>query len=164
MFSIGWQLVAHDAGWWRQNISSQSVETDWLALLHGDALSPVTHPLMWMTVHQFEVTSSLETLKWQSGGRWRSTTIKILDAHWLWHHQTWAKQKKSHLLFSFLVRIVLFLHFIGRIYLSKTLLHNFFGVIWIITPLINLYNYTPYNYYTPSIQETKIIAWCLSRA
>ena len=45
-----------------------------------------------------------------------------------------GQNKKSHLLFSFLVRIVLFLHFIGRIYLSKILLHHFIGFIWIITP------------------------------
>ena len=37
-----------------------------------------------------------------------STTIKILDAHPLWHHRRWAKQKVSSLIFSFLVRIVLF--------------------------------------------------------
>ena len=57
-----------------------------------------------------------------------STTIKILDAHPLRHHQRWAKQK-FHLLFSFLVKIVVVLHFIGRIYLSKILLHHFIGII-----------------------------------
>ena len=40
-----------------------------------------------------------------------------------------GQNKKYHLLFSFLVRIVLFLHFIGRIYLSKILLHHFIGFI-----------------------------------
>ena len=40
-----------------------------------------------------------------------------------------GQNKKSHLLFSFLVRIVLFLHFIGGIYLSKILLHHFIGFI-----------------------------------
>ena len=39
---------------------------------------------------------------------------------------------------QFLVRIVLFLHFIGRIYLSKILLHHFIGFIWIITPLMKI--------------------------
>ena len=38
-----------------------------------------------------------------------------------------GQNKQSHLLFSFLVRIVLFLHFIGGIYLSKILLHHFIG-------------------------------------
>ena len=40
-----------------------------------------------------------------------------------------GETKKSHLLFSFLVRIVLFLHLIGGIYLSKILLHHFIGFI-----------------------------------
>ena len=40
-----------------------------------------------------------------------------------------GQNKKPHLLFSFLVRIVLFLHFIGRFYLSKILLHHFIGFI-----------------------------------
>ena len=41
-----------------------------------------------------------------------------------------GQNKKAHLLFSFLVRIVLFLHFIGGIYLSKIiLLHYFIGFI-----------------------------------
>ena len=48
------------------------------------------------------------------------------------------KTKKSHLLFAFLVRIVLFLHFIGGIYLSKILLHHFIGFIWIITLLLKI--------------------------
>ena len=66
-----------------------------------------------------------------------------------------GQNKISHLLFSFLVRIVLFLHFIGGIYLSKILLHHFIGFIWIITPLMKT---------NVSIQETKFIAWRWSRA
>ena len=48
-----------------------------------------------------------------------------------------GQNKKSHLLFSFLVRIVLFLHFIGGIYLSKTIITSFH---W-----FHLNNYTPYE-------------------
>ena len=48
-----------------------------------------------------------------------------------------GQNKKSHLLFSFLVRIVLFFHFIGRIYLSKNIIISFH---W-----FNLNNYTPYE-------------------
>ena len=48
-----------------------------------------------------------------------------------------GQNKQTHLLFSFLVRIVLFLHFIGGIYLSKILLHHFH---W-----YHLNNYTPYE-------------------
>ena len=40
-----------------------------------------------------------------------------------------GQNKKSHLLFSFLVRIVLLLHFSGGIYLSKILLHHFIDFI-----------------------------------
>ena len=36
-----------------------------------------------------------------------------------------GQNKKSHLLFSFLVRIVLFLHFVGGIYLSKNIITSF---------------------------------------
>ena len=64
-----------------------------------------------------------------------STTIKILDAHPLWHHRRWAKQKISSF-FSFLVRIVLFL------YLSAwTIVKN------IITSFhfLHLNNYTTYE-------------------
>ena len=61
-----------------------------------------------------------------------------------------GQNKKSHLLLSFLVRIVLLLHFTGEIYLSKLLLHRFIDFIWIITPLMKI---------NVSIQETKIIAW-----
>ena len=64
------------------------------------------------------------------------------------------QNKKSHLLCSFLVRIVSFLHFISRIYLSKILLHHFIGFIWIITPLLKT---------NVSFQETEIIAWHSSR-
>ena len=39
-----------------------------------------------------------------------------------------GQNKKSHLLFSFLVRIVLFLHFIGGIYLSK-IFHNIISLV-----------------------------------
>ena len=67
-------------------------------------------------------------------------TIKILDAHPLWHHRRWTKQKISSFI-PFLVRIVLFLHFIGGIYLSKILFYerdisyvlisrNIFPLIW----------------------------------
>ena len=63
--------------------------------------------------------------------------------------------KTKNLLFSFLVRIVLFLNFISRIYLSKILLHNFTGFISIIKPFMKI---------NVSIQETKIIAWRSSRA
>ena len=48
-----------------------------------------------------------------------------------------GQNKKSHLLFSFLVRIVLFLHFIGGIYLSKNIITSFH---W-----FHLNNYTPYE-------------------
>ena len=56
-----------------------------------------------------------------------------------------GQNKKSQLLFSFLVRIMLFLHFIGRIYLSKILLHHFIGFIWIITPLMKKKCFNPRN-------------------
>ena len=59
-----------------------------------------------------------------------------------------GQNKKSHLLFSFLVRIVLFLHFSREIYLSKIFFRHFVGFIWIITPLMKI---------NVSIQETKII-------
>ena len=71
----------------------------------------------------------------------------IMDEHppWLkyWmpiHYDTIqdGRNKKSHLLFSFLVRIVLFLHFTSWIYLSKILLHHFICIIWIIHPLRKL--------------------------
>ena len=65
-----------------------------------------------------------------------------------------GQNKKSHLLFSFLVRIVLFLHFISGFIWQKILLRHFIGFIWIITPLMRI---------NVSIQETKIIAWHLSR-
>ena len=48
-----------------------------------------------------------------------------------------GQTKKSHLLFSFLVRIVLFLHFIGEFYLSKLPFISFH--------LLHLNNYTPYK-------------------
>ena len=48
-----------------------------------------------------------------------------------------GQNKKSHLLFSFLVRIVLFLHFIGWIYLSINIITSFH---W-----FHLNNYTPYE-------------------
>ena len=48
-----------------------------------------------------------------------------------------GQNKKSHLLFSFLVRIVLFLHFIGGIYLSKNIITSFH---W-----FHLKNYAPYE-------------------
>ena len=54
-----------------------------------------------------------------------SNTIEILDAHPLWHHRRWAK--KFHLLFLFLVRIVLFLPFICWVYLLK--LYHFISII-----------------------------------
>ena len=65
-----------------------------------------------------------------------------------------GQNKKSHLLFSCLVRIVLFLHFIDRIYMSKILLHHFIGFFLIITPLMKI---------NVSIQETRIIA-CVRHA
>ena len=73
------------------------------------------------------------------------------------HHDTIEDEqnKKSHLLFSSLVRIILFLHFIGVIDLSKILLHHFIGFIWIVAPLMKM---------NVSIQETKIIAWRSSHA
>ena len=89
-----------------------------------------------------------------SGGCRRTTTIKILVPI---HYDTIkdGQSNKSHLLFSFLVRIVLFLHFIGGIYLSKILLHHFIGFIWliIITPLMKI---------NVSIRITRIITWCSS--
>ena len=48
-----------------------------------------------------------------------------------------GQNKKSHLLFSFLVRIVLFLHFIGGICLSKNIITS---LHW-----FHLNNYTPYE-------------------
>ena len=60
-----------------------------------------------------------------------------------------GQNKKSHLLFLVLVGIVLFLHFIGRMYLLKILLQHFIGFILIITPLMKI---------NVSIQKTKIIA------
>ena len=60
-----------------------------------------------------------------------------------------GQNKKFHLLFSFLDRIVLFLHFIVGIYLSKISLHLFIGFIWIIIPLTKI---------NVSIQGTKIIS------
>ena len=59
-----------------------------------------------------------------------------------------GKTKNPLILFSFLVRIVLFLHFIDRIYLSKISLHHFNGFILIITPLMKI---------NVSIQEIKFI-------
>ena len=79
----------------------------------------------------------------------------IMDGHpifWVRRHPPWLKywmpihydtshtiedgqNKKSHLLFSFLVRIVLFLHLIGGIYLSKIVSFHWF----------HLNNYTPYE-------------------
>ena len=76
------------------------------------------------------------------------TTIIILND---------GQNTRSHLLFSFLFKIVLFLHFIDVIYLSKLLLgllHHLIGVIWIITPLMII---------NVSIQETKIITcYCVN--
>ena len=57
-----------------------------------------------------------------------------------------GQNKISHLLCSFLVRIVLFLYFICGIYLSKISLHHFICFIWIITPLMKI---------SVSIQEQK---------
>ena len=51
--------------------------------------------------------------------------------------QTNKKEKRNHLLFSFLVRIVLFLHFYRRDLLQKELLHHFH---W-----LHLNNYAPYE-------------------
>ena len=65
-----------------------------------------------------------------------------------------GQNKKCLLLFSFLGRIVLYWHFIGRICLSKILLHLFIGIIWMITPLMKI------NVW---VQETKIIAMRSSR-
>ena len=48
-----------------------------------------------------------------------------------------GQNKKSHLFFSFLVRIVLFLHFIGGIYLLKNIITS---LNW-----FHLNNYTPYE-------------------
>ena len=55
-----------------------------------------------------------------------------------------GENKKSHLLFSFLVRIVLFLHFIGGIYLSNNYIITSFH--W-----LHLNNYIPYEnrYFNP---------------
>ena len=52
-----------------------------------------------------------------------------------------GQNKKSHLLFSFSVRIVIVLHFMGRIYLSKISLHHFIPAFhW-----LHLNNYTAYE-------------------
>ena len=48
-----------------------------------------------------------------------------------------GQNKKSHLLFSFLVRFMLFLHFISGIYLYKNIITSFH---W-----FRLNNYTPYE-------------------
>ena len=48
-----------------------------------------------------------------------------------------GQNKKSHLLFSFLVRIAKFLHFIGRIFFVKNIITSFH---W-----FHLNNYTPYE-------------------
>ena len=67
------------------------------------------------------------------GGCWRRAWLK----YWMpIHYDTIGDgQKKSSFILIF-VRIVLFLFFIGRIYLSKISLHQFISIIWIITPLI----------------------------
>ena len=76
----------------------------------------------------------------------------------LWCHNGWASNisimpvSTTHVLFSFLVRIVLLLHFTGGIYLSNYL-HHFIDFIWIITPLMKI---------NVLIQETKIIVWSSS--
>ena len=57
-----------------------------------------------------------------------STTIKILDAMTL-SKMGKKKKKKKILSFILILRIVLSLHFIGRIYWSKILLHHFIGFI-----------------------------------
>ena len=74
-------------------------------------------------------------LRWCHNG-WTSnilsggcTTIKILGFPSIMTPSKMGKTKKSHLLFSFLVRIVLLLHFTGGIYLSKMSLHHFIDFI-----------------------------------
>ena len=49
-----------------------------------------------------------------------------------------GQNKKSHLLFSFSVRMVLFMYFIGGIYRQKYHYIISFGFIWIITPLVKI--------------------------
>ena len=78
--------------------------------------------------------------------------------YWMPIHYDTIKEgqnKKSHLSLSFLVRIVLLLHFTSRIYFSKILLHHFIDFIWIITPLMKI---------NVLIQETEITAWRSSHA
>ena len=80
----------------------------------------------------------LAHLQWCHNG-WASNILSGGCKYWmLIHYDTIedGQNKKSHLLFSFLVRIVLFLHFIGGFYLSKTSLRHFIGFIWIIIPLV----------------------------
>ena len=75
---------------------------------------------------------------------------KDIKCHPLWHHRRCTKQKGASL-FAFLFRIVLFLHFISVIYLSKIFFHCFFiGIIWIITPFLKIH---------VSVQVTKLIAY-----
>ena len=46
-------------------------------------------------------------LRWCHNDFWvvDAATIKILDAHPLWNHQGWSEQKKSHFLFTFVVKM-----------------------------------------------------------
>ena len=78
--------------------------------------------------------------------------------YWMLIHYDTIEDGQNKKILSFiliLVTIVLFLHFIGGIYLSQILLHHFIGFIWIFTPLMKI---------NVSIQETKIIMWHSSHA
>ena len=87
-------------------------------------------------------------LRWCHNG-WASNILIVVDTSYagIHHSKYWmpihydtiedGQNKKSHLLFSFLVRIVLFLHFICGIYLSTNIITSFH---W-----FHLNNYTPYE-------------------
>ena len=90
-----------------------------------------------------------------SGGCHRSSHPPRLKYWMPIHYDTIedGQNKTSHLLFSFLL-IVLFLHFIDVIHLSKLSLHHSIGVVWIIILLMKI---------NVSIREIKTIACCLPR-
>ena len=81
--------------------------------------------------------------------RWYSPWLK----YWIPIHYDTIEDEQNKKISSFIliliVSIVLFLHFIGRIYLSKILLHHSTVVIWIITPLLKI----------NGLIQTKINAW-----
>ena len=81
--------------------------------------------------------------------RWYSPRLK----YWIPIHYDTIKDEQNKKITSFIliliVSIVLFLHFIGMINLSKILLHHSAVVIWIITPLLKI----------NGLIQTKINTW-----